>query len=232
MKKGPRKLTLTKGRTSFFNKEKITECKSCSYSHFRGNWLAYNQIYNTCKKRNHFAKMCPSNKHVKEIIQNDFDSPASEQEQTYVGCITPKTLSTTQTKIYEVNSTSEDWFVTLVVNGTKTRFKNGSGSQVDIIPKKEYQLLKNKTGLKRTRTRLTAYNGTFIPALGKCAVQILQKNITFDVPRIVADTDTSSILGLKTSTDMHLKKNPRARGVMVLVVGNEHGETSSNPGRD
>ena len=31
---------------------------------------------------------------------------------------------------------------------------------------------------------------------------------------------------------MPLNKETRARGVMVIVVGNGHGDTSSNPGRD
>ena len=65
---------------------------------------------------------------------------------------------------------SEDSLVTLEVNGTKTRLKIDSGSQVNIIPKKDYQLLKNKPGLK-----LTAYNDTSIPVLGKYAVQIPHK---------------------------------------------------------
>ena len=30
----------------------------------------------------------------------------------------------------------------------------------------------------------------------------------------------------------HSKKDGGARGVMVIVVGNGHGDTSSNPGRD
>ena len=29
-----------------------------------------------------------------------------------------------------------------------------------------------------------------------------------------------------------IKKDGGARGVIVIVVGNEHGDTSSNPGRD
>ena len=52
----------------------------------------------------HFAKICPSNKHVKEIMQNDSDSPSSEEEQIYVGFITAKTQSTIhKRKTYEVN---------------------------------------------------------------------------------------------------------------------------------
>ena len=102
-------------------------------------------------------------------------------------------------KTYVMKSTSEDWFVTLEVNGTKPRFKIDSGSQVNTIPRKDYQLLKIKPGLKPHRKRLTTYNGTSIPVLGKCAVQILYKNNTYDVPIIIADTDASPILGLKTS---------------------------------
>ena len=96
-------------------------------------------------------------------------------------------------------------YVVLEVNGTKTRFKIDSGSQVKIIPKKYYQLLKNYPGLKPIRTRLT-YNGTSIPVLGKYAVQIPDKNKTYDVP-ISVYTDASPILGLKTSVAMHLIKN-------------------------
>ncbi len=83
-----------------------------------------------------------------------------------------------------MNSTSDDWFVTFEVNGTNSRFKVDSDNQVNIIPKKEYQQLKNKPGLKPTCTRLTAYNGTSIPLLGKCAVQIPYENKTY-VPIIV-----------------------------------------------
>ena len=94
VKKGLKKLTLTKSRTPFrLTEKKMTECKFCSYSHFWGNCPAYNQICNTCKKRNHFVKMCPSNKHVKEIMQNDSDSPASEDEQANVGFIMAKTVT-------------------------------------------------------------------------------------------------------------------------------------------
>ena len=35
-----------------------------------------------------------------------------------------------------------------------------------------------------------------------------------------------------THTQTHTQIYGSARGVMVIVVGNEHGDTSSNPGRD
>ena len=166
------------------------------------------RIQPNLQKRNHFAKMCPSNKHVKEIMQNDSDSPASEDEQTYVSCITAKRQSPThKQKMYGVNSSSKDWFVTLEVNGTKTRFKIDSASQVNIISRKDYHLLKNKPGLKPTHPRLTAYNSTSITVRGTCAVQISHKTNTYNVPIIVADTDASPILELKTNVGMHLIKS-------------------------
>ena len=177
--------------------------------------------------------MCPSNKHVKEILLNDSDSQAFEDEQTYIGSITAKKQSTTRKrKAYEVNSMSEDCFFTLEVNGTKTKFKIDSGSQVN-IPRKSYYQLKIKPGLKPTRTKLKGYNGNFIPVLGKCAVHIPHKNNTYDVPIIVADTDASSILGLKTSAHMHLIKilnNSKGEPVFFLKSKDCLGKLWTLPG--
>ena len=86
------------------------------------------------------------------------DPPVSEDGQIYIGSITAKTQSPTpKRKTYEINSTSEDWLVALAVNGTRTISKIDSGSQVNTILMKDYHILKNKPGLKPTRTRLTAY---------------------------------------------------------------------------
>ena len=40
------------------------------------------------------------------------------------------------------------------------------------------------------------YNGTSILVLGKCGVQIPNKNNIYDVPIIVVDTNASPVLGL------------------------------------
>ena len=133
-----------------------------------------------------------------------------------------------------VNSTSEDSFVTLEVNGTKTRFKIDSGRQVNIIPKKDYKLLKNKHGLNPTLTRLTACYVNSIPVLGKWSVQIPHKDKIYDVPIIVADIDTSPILRLKTSADMHLLKRDlsisKEEPVFFSKFKNSFGELGSLPG--
>ena len=49
--------------------------------------------------------------------------------------------------------------------------------------------------------------------------------------------DTKFTITERTEKDTNIKSmikktNGGARGIIVIVVGNEHGDTSSNPGRD
>ena len=48
---------------------------------------------------------------------------------------------------------------------------------------------------------------------------------------LYALTKPNNIL-LKNIWMINNSKQSSARGIMVIVVGNEHGDTSSNPGRD
>ena len=107
------------------------------------------------------------------------------------------TVTNTQTKNLWGKLDVRRLAVHIAVNDTRTRFEIDKGSQVNIIPRKDYHQLKNKSGLKPCRTSLTAYNGTSIPVLGKCVVQIPLKNNIYDVPIFIADTDASPILGQK-----------------------------------
>ena len=98
------------------------------FIHFRGNCPVYNQICNTWKKRNYFAKMCPSNKHAKENYAEWLWFTSISGRTTLCRLHHSQNIvnNTHTRKTYEVNSTSEDWFVTLELNGTKTRFKINS----------------------------------------------------------------------------------------------------------
>ena len=50
---------------------------------------------------------------------------------------------------------------------------------------------------------------------------------------ILLDRWSYCYITAKGKTILSVSKNVRgARGVMVIIVGNEHGDTSSNPGRD
>ena len=48
----------------------------------------------------------------------------------------------------------------------------------------------------------------------------------------VVEDDPKAIFSISTITWSRGCHNSFARGVIVIVVGNGHGDTSSNPGRD
>ena len=50
-------------------KEKVENCKYCSYSHVHGSCPAYNKICTFCSKKGHFAKCCFKNKPNKSVSQ-------------------------------------------------------------------------------------------------------------------------------------------------------------------
>ncbi|CAH3172749.1 unnamed protein product, partial [Porites lobata] len=65
-----------------------------------------------------------------------------------------------------------EWSVILESNGTNINFKLDTGSQVNILPKKEYSKLIHKPKLHPAKVKLTAYNGTNIPVIGKCIITL------------------------------------------------------------
>lgn len=189
--------------------DKIQNCRFCSFSHYRGNCPAYGQTCNKCKKRNHFASRCPANRSVHKVDYEDSDLSSTDDytSKFVVDCIS-KSSTTNKKEInnYKINATSEDWNVNLEVNGTDIEFKIDSGSQVNILPTKDYQRLLKRPNLKSTGITLSAYNNTSIPVQGKCIAKVTKNNLKHHVMFIVADIDASPILGLETCTKLNLIK--------------------------
>ena len=79
----------------------------------------------------------------------------------------------------------------------------------NVLPKVVYNQLLDRPKLKKTSVKLSAYNGTEIPVSGKCLAKIKHKNTVTHVLFIVADTKSSPILGLKTSSNLNLIKRIR-----------------------
>ena len=99
-----------------------------------------------------------------------------------------------------------EWSVVLNTNGSDISYKIDSGAQVNILSKKEFFSLQNRPGLKDTKIKLKAYNGSSIPVLGRCVTLVKHKNRTVPVLFIVADTTSPPILGLTTSENLNLIK--------------------------
>ena len=92
-------------------------------------------------------------------------------------------------------------------NGSNVRYKLDTGAQVNVLPKSQYNSLTRKPKLKNTKVKLTAYNGTNIPVVGKCVVRVAhKKNRDVPVLFIVAETTSPPILGLSTCENLNLVK--------------------------
>ena len=78
--------------------------------------------------------------------------------------------------------------------------------QVNILPLNEYYRLQNRPKLHSTSIKLSAYNGSHIPLKGSCIVHIKHNQSTIPVSFLVADTNSTPIIGLNTSTKLNLIK--------------------------
>ena len=113
-------------------------------------------------------------------------------------------------KIFSLDSElkeKSEWTVEMQTNGSSVSFKLDTGAQVNVLPKSQYDRLLRKPKLKNTKVKLTAYNGTSIPVVGRCIVRIShKKNRDIPVMFIVADTSSPPILGLSTCENLNLIK--------------------------
>jgi hypothetical protein len=93
---------------------------------------------------------------------------------------TTKKNESNEFTIFTVGSESEiesEWTVDMDTNGSNVRYKLDTGAQVNVLPKSQYNRLLRKPKLKNTKVKLTAYNGTNIPVVGKCIVRVAHKRI-------------------------------------------------------
>ena len=99
-----------------------------------------------------------------------------------------------------------EWLIDLDANGTLMNFKINSGAQINILPLNEYYRLQNRPKLPSSSIKLSAYNGSYIPLKGSCIVHIKHNQSTIPVSFLVADTNSTPIIGLNTSTKLNLIK--------------------------
>ena len=103
------------------------------------------------------------------------------------------------------NSTSM-WSKVLKVCGKYIEFKIDTGSQVNILPKKNYEELRPKPQISNTAVTLSAYNNTTVPAHGKCICFVEFDSKKIPGLFIITDDNILPILGLHTSEELRLIK--------------------------
>jgi len=59
----------------------------------------------------------------------------------------------------------DEWFMPLSVNGTILPVKIDPGPQANVLSMKDYNVLKQRSNLKKRDTNLTSYNNDIIPTV-------------------------------------------------------------------
>ena len=83
---------------------------------------------------------------------------------------------------------------------------NDTGAQVNVISKQTLACIPKSVVIKPTNVKWSAYNGSHIPVIGSCILNISTKYKIHSVQFIVIDSNSPSIIRLKTSEDLNLLK--------------------------
>ena len=78
-------------------------------------------------------------------------------------------------------------------------YKIDTGVQVNVLPKKYFNRLSPRPKLKSTAVKLSAYNDTSIPVAVKSHIPLIHKRKKHHVLFIIVSSETTPIIGLKTS---------------------------------
>ena len=108
---------------------------------------------------------------------------------------------------YSVNTlTEDDWLIAIETNGSIIPYKIDTGAQVNILSKADYQRVKQKSKLHKSTVKLSAYNGSAIPVVGKSVLNLNHKGRSYPVLFIIVDIEATPILGLTTCSHLNLIK--------------------------
>ena len=88
-------------------------------------------------------------------------------------------------------------------NGLPISYKTDTGAQCNVVPLKIYLKLNPQPDLN---LKLSAYNKSEIPVIGKCSLTLEHKSELFNVSFLVADAKSVPILGLESCENLKLIK--------------------------
>lgn len=129
----------------------LQSCYRCGKSPGHGKWQcpARDETCHTCRKKEHYSKVCRSAKevHVVETTQNCNDTPLF---------------------LCTVDTGTDPWYTDMTIRNHKIRFKIDTGADVSVMPAQTYYTITEKnTQLAKSDRRLIGPNGTPLSVLGK-----------------------------------------------------------------
>lgn len=192
-------------KRSFQQKVSKGNCGNCGYQHkptevcpAKGKQCA------SCKKWNHFAKVCRSSKYNVNLSNSKvYGVNTHEPEQS-----DPDSDPEFFVDSIHSNIKNGQAFIKFMVgpHSSPVKFKLDTGSQANIIPEHVYDKLGLCGVLQIPKRKLSAYNGGTLHTLGVCRLSCTYKNKTHNIEFYIVDTTNTPILGLQTCLDLALIK--------------------------
>ena len=133
-------------------------------------------------------------------------STLDSDSEFFVGAIYNENTNNTlvAAKKMHSNGVNNDRTVKLETNGTDVIYKIDSGNRTNVMPESTYKTFKQKSELKPTKVKLTAYNGSQIPVTGQCEGKISYRGKNVNLILIVSNNKSAPILGLDSSVKLKL----------------------------
>lgn len=167
------------------------ECSRCATRHPLYQCPGYGKTCAKCKKVNHFARACKSNRKskIEQIVQNDNDSAT----EFFIGCINTKSRN--------------EWNEQLILHNKKClTVKLDTGAQCNVLPIYTYNNLKlSKSKIVKSDAKLTKYGGSPITVIGKCHLRCkTRKGIEANIEFQIVNEKAPAALGLPTLESLNL----------------------------
>ncbi|XP_067284600.1 uncharacterized protein [Pseudorasbora parva] len=182
--------------------KKEEECTRCGYTHEPRKCPAYGQTCEVCHRKNHFGKMCKTQKQkdkrftkrkVHEIEQED-------HTELFVGALKEKqTRKKAETQVNkETDATvleKEKWTETPRVNKRALSFKLDTGAECNVISYKDFQAVAGKSvTMCKSNSVLVLYSGHKMEPKGKVKLLCQFKEKEAEIEFQIIEKDSSAIL--------------------------------------
>ena len=151
----------------------IKKCTFCDSSHPRGKCLAYGKVCHVCNKKNHFKVCCPCvGKKAHEIEKVESDESFDQTDYEFF----IETVNIQDSAhINQIMNENCDWSITLTSNGIPISYKIDTGARCNVIPLTILKKFDLEPELCPVNIKLSAYNNSKIPVIGKCSLTLKHK---------------------------------------------------------
>ncbi|GFS39364.1 transposon Tf2-12 polyprotein, partial [Nephila pilipes] len=163
------------------NQKNEVNCKQCGKIHEKKKCPAYGTKCRNCDGRNHWAKMCRTQRNKQKNVAarrvNAIEENCENSESIYIG----ELKSVNELDMKETNCV---WYEKIYVNKNPVMFKLDTGSQVNVIPKSELLKWEEKPTVRKCKTAVLDYSDNRVPILEIQRLNMIYKS-PIETPELI-----------------------------------------------